>query len=99
MPHHRWDPGLHRHGDTESKNVSYQAIRSGHFEPGCRVLAMVLFDVRRETDVVVRLVEIDVEQVEDDAVESRSQPVAQPTDPCDHSLSHACKEGSFYIAQ
>ena len=48
---------------------------------------------RREGEVFEAgaLVEVHVEEVEDEAKESRSQAIAQTPDPRDHALSHSCE--------
>lgn len=51
---------------------------------------------RQGVDVVVSLdgvhgVELDVEEEEDESVQSRAQTVTQTSDPCDHPLNHTCR--------
>lgn len=52
---------------------------------------------RQGVNVVITLdgvhgVELDIEEEEDESIESWTQTVTQASDPCDHPLSHTCRQ-------
>lgn len=47
-------------------------------------------DFLRPSYCWLHIVQLHIEQEEDEAVESRTQTVAQPSDTCDHALGHTC---------
>lgn len=55
-----------------------------------RARASVNLDFLRSSCCWLYIAQLHIEEEEDEAVQSRTQTVAQPSDTCDHALGHTC---------